>query len=87
MMAPFCIASFLILSASLLFVEGLEQADLRSPAGIKLLSRNQGQFQQATSCGPSNLTIETPACSVIGEKDGYELRKYAAGEVSHSWVC
>jgi hypothetical protein len=87
MMAPFCIASFLILSASLVVVEGFEQANLISAAGNKLLSRNQGQFQQATSCGPSNLTIETPACRVIGEKDGYELRKYAAGEVSHSCVC
>ncbi len=33
------------------------------------------------SCGPQ-ISIETPACDVVGKGNGYELRKYPDGQVS-----
>ncbi len=33
------------------------------------------------SCGPQ-ISIETPACDVVGKGNGYELRKYPGGQVS-----
>ncbi|KAJ7562192.1 hypothetical protein O6H91_03G058200 [Diphasiastrum complanatum] len=36
----------------------------------------------APACGPQ-LSIETPACEVVDKRDGYELRKYPAGQI---WV-
>jgi hypothetical protein len=33
------------------------------------------------SCGPQ-ISIETPACDVVGKGNGYELRKYSDGQVS-----
>jgi len=33
------------------------------------------------SCGPQ-ISIETPACDVVGKGNGYELRKYPDAQVS-----
>lgn len=39
----------------------------------------QGASSSST-CGPQ-LSIETPACSVVAQADGYELRNYPDGQV------
>ncbi len=48
---------------------------------------------ESDSCGPQ-IPIETPTCDFLGEGNGYELRKYPAGEVrawftfsTRTWFC
>jgi hypothetical protein len=41
-----------------------------------------GLEEQEVACGPQ-VDIETPACTVVESKSGYELRKYPEGEI---WV-
>lgn len=40
-----------------------------------------GLEEKEVPCGPQ-VDIETPACTVVDSKSGYELRKYPEGEVS-----
>jgi hypothetical protein len=45
-----------------------------------------GLEEQEVACGPQ-VDIETPACTVVESKSGYELRKYPEGEVSFGFGC
>lgn len=47
---------------------------------LRLVS--DGLEEKEVPCGPQ-VDIETPACTVVDSRSGYELRKYPEGEVSY----
>lgn len=62
-------------------VAAVSVPDWRASPVFKVLSDLGGRGTAAEECGPQ-LSIETPNCTVVEKRDGYELRLYPKGQVS-----
>lgn len=67
-------------------VQFVAQAHGINGFGSVLRLIGDGVEEKEVSCGPQ-VDIETPACTVVDSKSGYELRKYPEGEVGFGFSC